>query len=803
MHQLVYYEFRKIIANGKSCMLLIGIVVCNLLIGIMASWGNDSDLMNRKWERGIWEQQLESGGVSLNNLSEQVRQYGLFQRIFIYSQQEWEEQLLALVEEDPGILSEYEECMKEMDIEDIMLKHQVIEDILEQHEYFNDYTAFREQISIRAEQMQTVSIWGDVNGYSNRNIVKTAADFTHLEVNLELGSGDGIDWVGTGFWTDWIILLSILFLGIILFKWEKENDALRLMASCRDGRFRSGTAKLIVIVLFSIILAVILYGTNILLAGWLYGYGSMTRSVQSVSSFQNCGINLTVGEYLVCFVLGKMVSLACLALLMCLSLMIFPGILIPTAGLLAVLIVEYLLYIKIGIHSPLRILRYWNLFTFTDLYELIRNYQNFNVFGYPVNIMQGWFVFSGLILILIPAVLLILFVHNEITQKKGDGATGRISGLAALKYRLMPSLFLHSRWYWEIRNYLVRSGGLLLVVCGLAGCFILTSGEERLMGLSSVEAECEEWVCRYAGEVTAEKEAEIEAWNIYFETADELRQEIEERYAAGELTQAQRDGKLWILERNMEKQGGFQMFYLLYEMAGREHGIVSRDAIGNLFRENRTKQLVDIFLMIWSVLMASMTLMPEYRNRVIYLVRSTEKKGRTLFFVRSLSCLLLVWFLVGMRMYWRCMVWSETFSFGEWDISIRSVVNLWSAGAECSILQYIVLTGILQAVGMSGVCMSVIALAVYMGQAQRAFLAGTVLFVIPCALNWIGLKLPIFFGIQDLLSMEIFWERQGSIWLQVGTVLVVMASAALIWCVAWKRFCVDGRQPKEEREVVK
>lgn len=788
MYRQIGFEIRKITANGRTCAVLLGMIVCNLIIGMMASWGRDADLLSRKAEREAYEQQIETGQLTLEDLSGQSSQYRLFQRIAIYEQEGWEEELAALLEDNPDILEAYESCRGELSLQDVSRKQQVMEEILLQQEYFQSYTAFRGQISQRAQQMQTVSIWGDANGYSNRNIRKTAADFEKLQVRLQPGSEEGINWLGTVFWTDWLFLCMMLFLGVIVFKWEKAQDALGLPASCRNGRYRLGAAKVAAVLISGVCAAFILYGTDLLLAWKLYGYGPLERSVQSVSTFQNCGVGLTVGEYLICFFLGKQLALLSLSLLMCFFLMIFPGILVPAGGLLAFMIAEYLLRTKIGIHSPLRILRYWNLFTFTDIYELVRNYRNFNVFGYPVNILQGWGILSAVVLAVLPGLLPVLFVLSERGRRKGIGVAGMINRMAAMKYRLMPSFLLHSQWYWEIRSYLVKSGGVLLAVCALAGFFAMVSGESRYMGLNTLEAECEKWVRRYAGEMTDEKEAEIEEWNTYFADAGRHRQSIEEAYAAGELTKGQYDGKLWILDKNLEKQSGFQLFYLRYEAAGRAHGIASSGAMEQLLRENKTKQMEDILLMIWSVLLSAAALMREYRNKVLHVIRSTAKRGKILFLARSISCVTLVWLITGMRMYWRCRVWSCKFSFEEWNISVQSILNLQSAGIDCSILQYVLLIGILQALGLTGICLFVIALTVYLRQAQRAILAGSVLFVVPCALLWIGVRLPWGFGIQNLLNTGAIWEKQGSLLLQLGSVSVVLITAIGIWCAAWLRF---------------
>ena len=54
---------------------------------------------------------------------------------------------------------------------------------------------------------------------------------------------------------------------------------------------------------------------NIMMAGTVYGFGDLSRPVQSSKLFLNCALNVTMLEYLILWVLGKTLLLCSLSML--------------------------------------------------------------------------------------------------------------------------------------------------------------------------------------------------------------------------------------------------------------------------------------------------------------------------------------------------------------------------------------------------------------------------------------------------------------------------------------------------------
>ena len=202
--------------------------------------------------------------------------------------------------------------------------------------------------------------------FRSRNIQKTAADYEKLDEQLQVGINEGVMFLGNAFWTDWLLLLFAIYIGFMLFKWEQENNALKLVSSCVRGRELLGIAKVMTALILEIGAFMFLYGSNYAIVARLYGFGGLDRAIQSVPKFQSCGISLTVGTYIVLLGVVKELALMAVSLGIWVGILAVRGTIGPVCGIIAILLGEYLLYTLITSLSKWRLLRYLNFFYFLD-----------------------------------------------------------------------------------------------------------------------------------------------------------------------------------------------------------------------------------------------------------------------------------------------------------------------------------------------------------------------------------------------------------------------------------------------------
>ena len=105
--------------------------------------------------------------------------------------------------------------------------------------------------------------------------------------------------------TDFLIVICIIFATVIIITYEKENELIILSKTTVNGRVKHGVIKAITLLVVGIFVVVLTYGETYLVSSILYGMGDLSRPIQSVFGYSLCSLNVSVGEYILLFVLNK------------------------------------------------------------------------------------------------------------------------------------------------------------------------------------------------------------------------------------------------------------------------------------------------------------------------------------------------------------------------------------------------------------------------------------------------------------------------------------------------------------------
>ena len=90
-----------------------------------------------------------------------------------------------------------------------------------------------------------------------------------------------------------------------LLRHEKDTQMLKYIHTLPNGRAKTALIKIIAINLSVFCSTILLYGSNLLYCKILYGLGPLCRSIQSVPAFNQSTLQITVGEYLILYLLIK------------------------------------------------------------------------------------------------------------------------------------------------------------------------------------------------------------------------------------------------------------------------------------------------------------------------------------------------------------------------------------------------------------------------------------------------------------------------------------------------------------------
>lgn len=291
----------------------------------------------------------------------------------------------------------------------------LLQGVKEQLLITSDYEEYVRFVINEADNLTSISIFADESSFSYKNALATAEDFsTLIDVNTYYNISYGVNMATDFVLTDLMVILLLFIVCEALIGSERSIGITSLQKTCKHGRGRLAFGKIAACFISVLIICVLFYGSNYIIAGLTYGFGDLSRSIQSVEGFANCPIKISVLEYLALFFAFKLLSMFLLCLIINLVSMFSKSRVGGYAIIAAVFLVSYILTAVIDDNSSAMCLKYMNLLTFTDTHGIISAYRNINIFGSPVNYLTAFGVFAVLLIAAFSILNIAAYNHKNI-----------------------------------------------------------------------------------------------------------------------------------------------------------------------------------------------------------------------------------------------------------------------------------------------------------------------------------------------------------------------------------------------------
>lgn len=310
-------------------------------------------------------------------------------------------ELANLLETDGGpygqnMLKEYRENSPELtlqlekgeiDLTQVRLDYVAVNNLLKQVAYLDGYGGYLTTIQENKKSMLSFSIFNDLNTFTGRNILKTAAEFEKLQgIPLALGTDGAVKAFLSFPLTDYL-LLGVLALICLAFLEERKKGLWSIVHSASYGRLRLGLRRASVLLIAAASGVLFLYGTNFLLAFCLYGgWNELSRAAQSLEILGKLPVLYTVETFLIRYLLLRIASAFLVGLFLWLLLSAITNVKYTLVVLAVFLTAEYMLYAFLPVQSVFNLFKYFNIFTYIHLTELYIHYLNINLAGFPLGI---------------------------------------------------------------------------------------------------------------------------------------------------------------------------------------------------------------------------------------------------------------------------------------------------------------------------------------------------------------------------------------------------------------------------------
>lgn len=259
-------------------------------------------------------------------------------------------------------------------------------DLADQEAYISTYASFIEEMGDRVERMGQTSLFQDRDSYAYRNLIKSQADFAPL-AGLELKADNRFGVQALADYDSGILFL-LVFLGMLTYYalfYERDRNLLLLLKGTQKGHGTLAVSKLGTMLIAAAFYTLLQESAMVLLAGQMYGYGDLSRPIQSVYLFRNCARMMTLGEGLLAIIVirtGVALMLALFLFCVGMALKSESGAVVLSGAILGA---EYLLSRALSVSGSLNGIKCVNPFYCWHMRWALWEYLNLDLFGWPVS----------------------------------------------------------------------------------------------------------------------------------------------------------------------------------------------------------------------------------------------------------------------------------------------------------------------------------------------------------------------------------------------------------------------------------
>ena len=653
---------------------------------------------------------------------------------------------------------------------DYQLLHQVKAEL----DTVADYPQFLENVQAKAEQLTGISIFNNgKSSYDRDNIDKTAAVYAGMgNVDIQYAPQKGLFTALDYQFTDLILLAAMLLLASLLFRQERDSGMLNLVRSMPGGRLHTALAKLGALAVSLLAVLLLLYGVNLAYCGLTFGLGPLSRSIQSVPALMRCTMQITVGQYLVLFLLAKWAGAFVMGLWVMLAALWARRAFVGWCGALALPAAQWLIREAIPATSRLNVIKYANLVSLLRTNELLGNYRNLYWFDTPVSLpLVEW----------LAAILYGSFLAGSFCLLFCRGQLLAAPAFAGMRHKAAKT---------RATTVLRQESRKLFVLCGAAVVLLAFAGYQ-IWQTSTTESyvDAEEIYYAYymkqlAGPYTEETYQKLLTMNEEFEPIRQLDRALQSGKITSEAYQAQM-GAYYGLQQKMSVFQRIQYDNLAYIKENPKAQMVYESGWKKLFGFSGESDLQDSLTagFISCICLAGLFAFEQKggMKRVVmatplgrqYTVRRKLAVGTV---GAALICLLtcLPRFLVVLRDYGLSVPFAPAMSLQGYH-----ALPAWITLSD--LLVWGVLARLLACMTMMLILMT---LSEFIGNTLGAIFVGSILFCLPPMLALSGLSGLRWIGMYPLFHITELAQRLD-LWAGLGCMVIALGVCFL--CMNWLR----------------
>ena len=619
----------------------------------------------------------------------------------------------------------------------------LIDELYEEISAVSGYDDYLASVQKNSSQLDGISIFRSPTSEENfgsRNIAKSAADHAGLSSgNICWFPSKGMTMAVESRTTDLLLLLSVfLFVGQLITE-EKGKGLFAVTRSTKRGLWADMGARIAALLIHSSVVCLLLYGSNLIVAGSMAGIGKLSASLQSLAPYVESSFPISLGAFLTLGLITKIGAVFLLGLLLAACAVYSSHSFMPQLIGIGFLGLNWILYAFIPSYSHLNLLKHLSYFSLLRTDALFGTYFNLNIMGFPLGRTSCSLVLLAVLLSAgIAAVLLLFRYGNRLSMN-------RTSGYFHLPFHPHNSLFRHEGY-----KMLIANRGLLILLA-----FVILLGWNALgknYTPSAGEQYYQSMMLSLEGELTEEKEAGIKAEQSRYDEAFAQMERIDQMVADGRISENAGDSMKEPWYSEVAFYPWFQRIQTQYERILSDGGVFIYDTgYLYLFGQMDDDFLINLLLISLCFSFAFANIMAMEDGKGLWGLLSATKLGRKRILVQkwmvcsvvSVGVTLLPWLFRGISI-------SSVYPMGEIWAGIQSIPQYREFPVNLPILWFLMLTVLSQLISTQLICAVVLLLSKWRKNYFQTLFLALLLLAAPLVLAQMGISIMRWFSVWPL-----------------------------------------------------
>ena len=282
------FELRKLLGSIQICLALVLVLVAN---GVL-----------------YWFACTDDGqGYTLSDIQS------------IYADPEAMAELRGMLKERKERQERLEALLGSLGLESIPVEQGINTAVMERIDQVESYQQYRESLINESRIKLMLGVMGETDSFSARSLELGIQEYDALRgVVPTVEFSGGTEMMASAHHSDLLLLVVTGIAGLILLTTEKTTGLTKLSRPTKWGGSRLWLRKLGVLIFLYFAGFIILYGTNWMITAVLFGFGDLSRPIQSVFGYNGCSMNISVGKFLASLLGLKFVwGLTCSSVIFC------------------------------------------------------------------------------------------------------------------------------------------------------------------------------------------------------------------------------------------------------------------------------------------------------------------------------------------------------------------------------------------------------------------------------------------------------------------------------------------------------